>query len=182
MDICLSTTCGIPESTAILAWIGLMFLYSLMAFIVFLLLKEIKFFKKEKDLTLFLAGIFPIAIPSLLLLAIGYIIALWIIFPFIGATKKDLQETEDRLMVEIHPTKNVKKTTNFKVGDLITGVKGNPDGYKYLTEKSVCKVRSIDSNGNMRVILVDHKDPNKSNKLYEEFRAPARNFVLYKKR
>lgn len=198
MGICLSTACGCSSETIGFALLGILVFYSFFVFLFYRVFKVLFEEKIEEDILEFLSIIgaifFPLTIVALALFAVGYWIVLWIIFPFIGATKRDLRQSENRIMERLNNTcssnKNTKQlsvkqtqpTRKFKVGDLITGIKGNPDGYKYLTEKCVCKVKSITENGDMRVILVDHRDNDIfTKKGYEEFRCPARNFVLYKK-
>ena len=74
-----------------------------------------------------------------------------------------------------------KTRTKFKVGDLITGLKGNPGEYEKLTDRSICRVLEIDEEGDMKVLLLGHKDAEE----FEEYmgniyEAPAENFVSLK--
>ena len=74
-----------------------------------------------------------------------------------------------------------KPKTKFKAGDLITGVKGNPAGYKHLYEGCVCRVLEVDGKKAMRVILIDHTDLiAHKDYLGKEFKAPQRYFTLIK--
>ncbi len=85
---------------------------------------------------------------------------------------KNLEETKDVIKPPVPKTK-------FKAGDLITGVKGNPDGYKHLYEGCVCRVLKTKGNKAMDVMLVDHDDFNAHrNEIGETFKAPPRNFTL----
>ncbi len=69
----------------------------------------------------------------------------------------------------------------FKAGDLITGIKGNPAGYKHLYEGSACRVLEVEGGKPMKVVLVDHIDFNAHREsIGEEFRAPQRYFTLMK--
>lgn len=47
--------------------------------------------------------------------------------------------------------------TKFKIGDLVTGVKGNPGGYNKFYEGCICRVLYIDDE-EVEVKLVDHMD------------------------
>lgn len=71
-----------------------------------------------------------------------------------------------------------KPRTKFKVGDLITGLKGNPGDYEHLTDRSVCRVLEINEDEGMKVLFLDHKDREEQEedigKIYD---APAENFV-----
>ncbi len=124
------------------------------------------------------AAFWPITIVG----GIIYLVGKWIILPFIAATKKDLRETEQRFNKKIilncvTPT-NSKTSKGLKVGDLIKGVKGNPDNYNHLNEGCLCKILSIDDKGSMKVVLVDHKKFNEHKDVIgNTFKAPARNFV-----
>lgn len=69
----------------------------------------------------------------------------------------------------------------FKVGDLITGVKGNPDGYQHLYEGCVCRVLSIDEKGSMQLLLIGHKDKEAHADCFGKvYKGPSRNFKLLK--
>lgn len=137
-----------------------------------------------------LGGVFwPIAIPIGIFVYWIYSI---IVSPFkaeesnsatkeLDICKKELNKTKNKVigLVEI---KSEKVKQKFKVGDVITGVKGNPDGYNVLYEGCVCRVLKVDGNNPMRVILIDHKDKEAhQNKIGKTFTAPIRNFTLVKK-
>ncbi len=199
---CLASCPGIVKFFVL---IGGLVVYAVLAYIVYLLLKAILKKMTDNAMIIVMAVLFPIAIPILIAYAILYWVILWLMFPFIGATKVDLQKTEDRINHKIDsqcgaktsvkkedceiveeeeaPVQAVRK---LKAGDLITASSnqtdrdGEPANYKHLGQGCVCKVKSNDANGNMQVILIDHKDrAAHEEKLYTEFKAPARNFKLY---
>jgi hypothetical protein len=135
----------------------------------------------EKNTGLLLAGFFPVVFPAGLVLLVGYWLGKLIILPFTAVTKDDLLETEKRLEEKISYTKQKPIETKFNVGDLIKGIKGNPDGYTHLNEGCQCRVKSIDEKGQMKVVLVNHKDFAKHRDVIGNvFTAPARNFVKYR--
>ena len=69
----------------------------------------------------------------------------------------------------------------FKVGDLITGVSGNPGNYNHLHEGCVCRVIGVESGKAMNVVLVDHMDFNAHREqIGKRFKAPQRYFTLIK--
>jgi len=77
-------------------------------------------------------------------------------------------------------TPNQRKVRpKFKVGNLITGVSGNPGNYQRLYEGCVCRVLEV-RNNDIKVILVDHKDK-EAHKIGTVHTVPAKNFKLIKK-
>lgn len=177
-----SAAAACPPGIQFLAVIGAVVIYILIALLIQKCIKEVT----DSDELLILGSMFwPIAIIIAIIFGIGY----WFAFPFIGATKKDLRESEERIS-ELVSTKKVitsenKSTTKkklFKVGDIITGVPGNPDNYEHLYEGCKCRVLSSDEIGSMRMILLDHKDREAHEKVIGKvFKGPARNFILWKK-
>lgn len=108
-----------------------------------------------------------------------------ILLPFTAARKRDLRELRTELVERIDETCNpqAQELTKFKVGELITGIRGNPDNYNHLNEGCVCRVTSIDERGRMKVVLVDHKDFSEHvDVIGKVFKAPERNFVKFTKR
>jgi len=108
-----------------------------------------------------------------------------IALPLTAARKRDLRSLRTELVERIDDTCNPspEPVTKFKVGELITGVRGNPDDYNHLNEGCVCRVVSIDEQERMKVVLVDHKDFNEHNDVIGKvFKAPARNFVKFTRR
>lgn len=86
----------------------------------------------------------------------------------------DLEEMES--VVE-----DTEPKTKFKVGDLITGVKENPAGYKHLYEGCICRVLKTNGNKAMDVILIDHIDQKaQEDCIGNTFKAPPRYFTLVK--
>lgn len=128
--------------------------------------------------------------PVAILMLVFFWIARVIILPFTAAEKCDVRKAKEELQDQITELQEaqiaalpVVKPTRVKglflPGDLITGVPGNPDEYKNLTEDCTCKVLSCSDKGNMKIILVNHNDLDiLSEKHGKEFKAPARNFVL----
>lgn len=117
------------------------------------------------------------------------VVLTWIIgvleLPFTAARKRDLQQMEERISEQIE-NRNVDVIPvipvirKFKSGDLITGIRGNPDDYKHLDEGCVCRVLEIDDKGQMEVVLVNHWDfEGQKSYIGNTFKAPARNFVKY---
>ena len=135
--------------------------------------------RKEKEMVNLIAGFWPVTI----LIGLIYIPIKWIILPFTAAEKRDLNNMEQRLNKKIVLNSVVPKiTTKFKVGDLIKGVKGNPDNYEHLNEGCLCRVLSIDEEGRMKVVLVNHERFNEhKDYVGNVFKAPARNFVKARK-
>jgi len=124
--------------------------------------------------------------PIILLYGILYLIGLWVLFPLIGATKKELTATENRLDRKINNTLVVKsaedageeylldsdydngikfledkeRASRFKIGDLITGKPDNPGNYKHYYKGCVARILNIDNNRqhNLRVKMIGHID------------------------
>lgn len=182
-----------------LAVFGAITLYFIFSFLVFVLIVSVKG-KKLRDLdedeiavTSLLSGTFPISLPILLIIGfIGWLVEI-VQLPYVAATKEDLQDTEERLTEKIeercfprtkrnnYQESNIPEKRMFKVGDVITGIKGNPGDYQHLGEGCVCRVVSIDENGSMEVLLIDHRDfPEQKEYIGNTFKAPARNFKLYR--
>lgn len=110
----------------------------------------------------------------------GYYIVRLVSLPIVGATQKDIKDLEDKIETSRTPCTPVIKP-KFKVGDLITGIAGNPDGYKHLYEGCKCRVITIDEKGKMELLLLEHKDKEAQRKFIgDTFVAPSRNFVLIK--
>ena len=184
--------CGCSESTQVFAIIGMIVVFAAIYFGIAIIIREILLAIKGKRMselsrdekeTVNLGTVFW---PITIVIGIVWLVAKWIILPFIAATKKDLRETEERVNKKIilncvTPT-NSKTSKRLKVGDLIKGVKGNPDNYKHLNEGSLSRILSINDEGSMKVVLVDHKEF-KEHKDYigNTFEAPARNFVEARK-
>lgn len=183
-----------PDGVTGLAIFGGVVLFSLLYFLVFLLVKEIllaikgknydELSSSEKSNLMAYAGFWFITIPVTILVGIAYVPIRWIILAFTAVEKRDLEEVEKRLNQKIIlngvkvPVVNKKR---FQVGDLITGIKGNPDNYKHLNEGCLCRVVSIDEKEIMKLVLINHKDfKEHTEKIGEVFTAPARNFVVYK--
>jgi len=164
--------------------------YALMVFFIREILLSIKgkrfseLSRTQKESVNLYSAFWIITVPLTIAFGALYWLAKWIVLPFIAAEKRDLREMEDRInkkiIINTPINKNKKPSTKFVVGDLITGVKGNPDGYKHLNEGSVCRVLSIDDKGKMSVVLVDHaKFVEHTEQIGKIFKAPARNFVKY---
>ncbi len=180
-----------PPETLFFAVIGkiviFLGLYSLIAFIASQLIlailgKRYSELDSDKQTIVILGAIFwPVAIVVGLIWWLVEALAL----PFTAARKRELCELKTELVEKIEEISNPtpEPVTKFKVGTLITGVRGNPDNYNHLDEGCVCRVVSIDEEGRMKVVLVDHKDFNGHNDVIGKvFKAPARNFVKYAKR
>ena len=120
--------------------------------------------------------IFPIVVPTLI--AILWIIAL-INIP--SSSNKKEETTKSSSKPEKDEKDDVK--TKFKVGDLVTGARGNPGDYEVLYPGCVCRVLEVDSEDeDMNVILVDHIDKEAHKKDIGETRVvPWENFTLIKK-
>lgn len=178
-NACFATNGDVIEFLLINGGILLYILLGLLAYQIF------KQFDGDLDMNLVGAAFWPISLIAVIIYWIGRAIAL----PFIAATKRDVKEVKDDLSAKINainiPTRrtetkaNRTKTINkLKVGDLITGVKGNPGGYKHLYEGCICRVLSIDEKGQMNVMLIGHKDKEAHKDVIgKEFNAPARNFI-----
>lgn len=120
--------------------------------------------------------------PLAMVVGLVYWVIEAIALPFTAARKRELSELRTELVGKIDEVNNPtpEPITKFKVGALITGVRGNPDDYNHLDEGCVCRVISIDEEGKMKVVLVDHKDFNEHNDVIGKvFKAPERNFVKY---
>ena len=137
---------------------------------------------------IFCGLLFPMSVPIIILVIWGWSI---ISVPFgefgkeqttnvgdsqeLNAVKNRVRNLEKDKPVSQTP----KPKTKFKVGDLITGVQGNPDGYKHLYEGCVCRVLKTNENKAMSVVLVDHIDFNAHmDCIGDIFKAPPRNFTL----
>lgn len=140
---------------------------------------------------IFCGFLFPISVPIIVL-----VIWVWSIInvPFgrdedettsVGDSQR-LNAVESRVRnLEEHgsETKISKPKTKFKVGDLITGVSGNPGNYKHLYEGCVCRVLNVDDNKAMNVVLIDHIDFNaQTDYIGQTFKAPQRYFTLVKQK
>ena len=180
---------GCGEFTQFLAIIGFIVIAIAIYLGIFAIVREVilaikgkrmsELSRREKEEVNLFAGFWPVTI----IIGIIYIPLKWIILPFTAAEKKDLNNMEQRLSKKIVLNSVTPKiTTKFKVGDLIKGVKGNPDNYEHLNEGCLCKVLSIDEEGRMKVVLVDHKKFSEhKDYIGNTFKAPARNFVKARK-
>ena len=115
--------------------------------------------KSKENVNLY-AGCWIATVPLTLIIGALYWVVKLIALPFVAAEKRDLREMETRLDKKIIINTPISKRpkTKFAVGNLITGIKGNPDNYEHLDEGCVCKVLTIDEQGKMTVVLVDHKN------------------------
>jgi hypothetical protein len=155
--------------------------------------KEFRELNENEALLCVLGSVFfPAAIVAGVVGLLGWWVWKLLILPYNAATKRDLKEVERRLENKIifntpnskegkgNITKDAKKII---AGDLVTGVKGNPDNYTHLNEGCVCRVKSIDEKGSMQLVLIDHKNFGEHrNFIGNTFTAPERNFVKYKKK
>lgn len=99
--------------------------------------------------------------------------------PMIQELKDELSELKEERKKEVVKETKVIKTPKFKVGDLVTGVSGNPGNYKHLYEGCLCRVLSINEKGSMELILVNHTDYDAHKDSFGKiFKAPSRNFKL----
>ncbi len=182
-----------PKETIFFSIIGkivvFVALYTLMAFLIrgiALLIAGKKYSELEdgkKDLVNLATVLWPLAIVFGLIYWLAEAIAL----PFTAARRRELRESEERLVEKIETrcpsAPEPELVTKFKVGALITGIRGNPDNYNHLNEGCVCRVASIDEEEKMKVVLVDHKDfAGHVDVIGKVFKAPARNFVKYTRR
>lgn len=180
---------GCSDTIQVFAIIGMIVVFAAIYFGLAVLVSEVllaikgkrypQLSRDEKDMVILGTIFWPIT----LVVGLVWLVAKWIILPFIAATKQDLRETEQRINRKIILNSVAPKSTKkFKVGDLIQGVKGNPDNYKHLNEGCKCRVLSIDEKGSMKLVLVDHKNFNAHKDVIgNTFKAPARNFVKARK-
>ncbi len=179
-----------PKETIIFSIIGkavvFLALYALVALFINQIILAI-YGKKFKDLdddnrTLVVLG--TIFWPLAIVFGLIYWLVEALALPFTAARRRELRESEERLSerIEARCPPVPEPVTKFKVGQLITGIRGNPDNYNHLNEGCVCRVKEIDEAGRMKVVLVDHKDfAGHTEVIGKVFKAPARNFVKYKK-
>ncbi len=183
---------GCSDAAQVFAVIGVIVVALTIYFALFVIVREIllaikgkrmsELSRVEKEEVNLYAGFWPITI----IIGAIYLVGKWIILPFIAFTQKDARAMETRINKKIilncvTPT-NSKTSKRLKEGDLIKGVKGNPDNYKHLNEGSLSRILSINDEGSMKVILVDHKEFNEhKDYLGNTFKAPARNFVKARK-
>jgi len=101
MGFCLSTACGCPEETLMLAWMAIFFIYFIFAFLFYKL--SLTIFENEADEEIFiLLGIFfPVTITIGIIVGLGYVLYKIVTFPFIVATKEDLRILECSLKNKI---------------------------------------------------------------------------------
>ncbi len=93
---------------------------------------------------------------------------------------EDRRQSDESMVSEQTPS---KPKTKFKVGDLITGVRGNPASYKHLYEGCVCRVLNTNEDKAMNVVLVDHIDLNAHREeIGQRFKAPPKYFTLVKQK
>lgn len=184
---CIAASC--PDWVIALAILGATLIYSLIGILAFTIAK--KEFNVDDDFTLALMGvIWPFVLAGGLIYLVGYWIIMWLIFPFIGATKQDLSRAERRLLDKIEtqyvvPNRSIQRanrnvtvpivSSKFKVGDYVTGVKGNPEGYQHINEGCVCRISKVLDNLRYEVILLDHYDFNNQKQyLGRTFTVPER--------
>jgi hypothetical protein len=181
------------DLTKVLAFVGGIFIYGLFALLfsqIFLAIRKKNFNElddNESLLCILCSIAFPAAIVAGVLLAIGWWVYKVVSLPYNAVTRKELKETEKRLESKIifntPISKNNKEVSKIVAGDLVTGIKGNPDNYIHLNEGCVCRVKSINEKGSMQLVLIDHKEFSKHRDyIGNTFTAPARNFVKYKKK
>ena len=107
---------------------------------------------------IFCAGLFPISVPIIILV-------IWIFTIIQIPLGMDQEEEEEETTTSPKENGNESKTiekpkpvkTKFKVGDLVTGVKGNPGGYEKFYEGCVCRVLEKDED-EINLKLVGHID------------------------
>jgi len=99
---------------------------------------------------IFCGGLFPLSIPIIIL-------TVWILTIVQIPLGMDQKEEETTINSRENEDKSKTITTKFKVGDLVTGVKGNPGGYIKFYEGCVCRVLNISEN-EIRLKLVGHID------------------------
>lgn len=115
---------------------------------------------EEGKLTIAIMGgvFFPITIPlAILILWISAMINIPMSDNEEGSNKKSNgnKSTAENEFKEM----NNKVKTKFEVGDLVTGIKGNPGKYSKLYEGCVCRVLEVDDEDeDMEIKLVDHID------------------------
>lgn len=186
------------ELVTSLAIIGGTALYALMGILVAAIISALteNWPKSDREFFTVLGGVmWPFAI----IVGMIYLVGMWILFPLIGATRRQVDDVESRLNDRIDSRCSgyvdlsddcdmFEIDTAFKVGDVITGIvpqtdySGNVMSYKHLYQGCRCRVLSIDCNNSMEVILIGHKDKEAhAHKIGEIFTAPARNFTLVKK-
>lgn len=127
------------------------------------------------SVAIFCGGLFPITVPLLILV-------LWVIAIInIPMGNNESLSTKDNLK-DIEKVPEPKKCkAKFKVGDLVTGAKGNPNGYQILYPGCVCRVLQVDGEGDMEIILVDHIDKEaQENEIGRTFEVSMENFDLIK--
>lgn len=186
------------ELTVTFACIGMFAVYALFGLLIGSLIRELtsNCSASDREFLSIIGGVFW---PAAIIVGIMYVIGLWLLFPLIGATKRELDDAEARLNRKIEGNYSAPVDVSddldifdfdasFKVGDVITGIVPQTDydgeimSYKHLYQGCKCRVLKIDSNDSMKVILIDHKDKAAhAHKIGETFTVPARNFTLVKK-
>ena len=189
MVVCEGLSClsNCPGWIYILISFGVLTIYSLIAWGIYTIAKSINEDVLDNE-NLLLISIFWIAtIPVAIIASFVYWLVRIVALPFVAATKEDLARTEERITNRMIRTSGLNSNTTqqignkkFKVGDMIAGISGNPDGYKHLNEGSISRVvRYLNDKGQMEVVLVNHKDFEQHKDVIGKiFKAPDRNFVL----
>lgn len=111
--------------------------------------------REDKIIISTLGGIFfPITIPLIILVA--WVSAMVNIPLPKENEEKSIKESPNGYS---KPKKEKEINTKFKVGDLVTGKKGNPGNYQIFYEGCVCRVLEVDADDeDMKIKLVDHID------------------------
>ena len=133
------------------ATIGFISLYLVIAAIVYrTIYQKMESSSDMQILAVFLGLLFPITIPLYIV-----IVWTWSIFasPFLMGEKKD-EEEEER---NHNGQKKENPKTKFKIGDLVTGVKGNPGEYSKFYEGCICRVLNM-GRSQVKLKLVGHID------------------------
>ena len=170
----------------IFAWMGIVSLYLVIATLVSRgIYSSVKGSKGDR-VTCAAAGgmLFPITVPIVILVFWVYSILRIPLNEGYNETVEELDTCQEELKKEkdkVMDLKNKDVKSVFKVGDEITGVEGNPDGYNILYEGCVCRVLRVGGNKHMKLILTGHEDKEAhQNRFGETFTAPASNFRLVK--
>ncbi len=186
------------DGVAIFAVIGMIVVYfAVGAFIGWLVSSCLNGGSRDEKESLILLSVvlWPLAIVA----GFVYLVAMWLAFPFIAATKEYVDRAEARVnrrvdrecstCVDADDSLDIlDEVAPFKAGDVITGIVPQTDkhgdvmSYKHLYQGCKCRVLTIDSDDSMKVVLIDHKDKAAhAHKFGDTFTVPARNFTKVKK-
>ena len=183
-----------PESTKVFALIGQIVVFAIVYAFFAKITREITLSIWGKDIdelnrderaNLNLITIFFPLVWVILVVGIPiYWVVKMIMLPFVAAEKRDLRILRRDIKEDIERAVNKSVVPELKAkfnnGDLITGIRGNPDNYKHLNEGCVCKVVSTNEKGQMQLVLVSHKDLKEHlDSIGKTFKAPSRNFIKY---